>query len=198
MKKIIVGVVVCMSLGLVSKAQDDYSFGQGTTVITAGYGFPNLFKSTLKAFDAFSGSKTTGWGPVSLGFEYGVSERIGVGVQAGASSTTSKYDDGAGYKSEESLNALSILLRMNYHFANSPSFDPYLGIGAGYNNFKYKFKDNDSDPSTDNTTFSYPIKIAVTGAVGARYYPSSSFGIYAEVGYVAGAVLQAGVVLKLN
>ena len=180
------------------KAQDDdeYNFGKGTVVVNVGYGFPNLFKTVLKLTDEFSGtSKTTGWGPISLGFEYGMSDRIGIGLQGGVSSVKQTDDDGSGYKSEMTLNSMSIIARLNYHFSSSGKFDPYIGGGIGYNNFKFEFKDNDSDPSNDESV-SLPIPVSITGALGARFYPAPMIGIYAEIGYVAGAVLQAGVVFK--
>jgi len=199
MKKILLVTVVFLTISSVNTfGQDEYSFDKGITVVNGGYGFPNLWKSIFKLTDAFStGSKTTGWGPVTIGFEYGVNEKWGLGLQAGKSTVNSTFDDGSGYKSEKTLNNLSILARVNYHFANSAKFDPFLGGGIGYNNFKFTFKDNDSDPSNDGSV-SLPIPIAITGAIGARYYFSSNVGLYGEVGYVAGAIFQAGVVLKFG
>jgi outer membrane protein W len=181
-----------------SQYDEGTTFYQGAVVVNAGYGFPNLFKSVLKLSDGFGGTtKTTGWGPASLGFEYGVGEKIGIGVQLGISSVKQTDDGGGGYTSETKLNSFSALARLNYHFGNSEKFDPYVGAGIGYNNFKFTFKDNDGDPSNDDVV-SLPVPVAITGALGARYYFSPGVGIYAEAGYVAGAVLQAGVVFKLR
>jgi outer membrane protein W len=168
--------------------------GNGTIVVNAGYGFGNIWKSLFKAVGSFSGNKVTATGPIALGFEYGVAEKIGVGLQLGYGQVKSTAKSGS-FTQSESLTSIQALVRANYHFGSSAKFDPYIGLGLGYGNFKYKY--TDTDPTADPvSTFSVPGAFGFSGALGARYFFSEKIGIYAEVGYVTGSIAQAGLVAK--
>lgn len=205
MKKVII-LTAIISLTAVSAktfAQDESTAwsGQGTVVVNAGYGFGNIWKTLFKLTSGFTGSKVTATGPVALGFEYGVAERIGVGVQLGYGQVKSKATDagansnGGDLITEESLTSIQALVRGNYHFGNSEKFDPYIGLGLGYGNFKYKYSDNDANYNNSGA-FSVPSAFGFSGALGARYYVASNIGIYAEIGYVTGSIAQVGLNVK--
>jgi outer membrane protein W len=99
------------------------------------------------------------------------------------------------------------VVRGNYHFGSSPTFDPYVGIGIGYYNFTYTDKDVQTDNTTTpptvtttngSTSFSIPGSIGYTFQLGAKYYFVPSFAAMAEVGYVGGSILQVGLTYKLG
>jgi opacity protein-like surface antigen len=185
------------------KAQDESAAwgGQGTAVVNLGYGVGSVWKTLFKVSASFTGSKVTASGPFAIGFEYGVSNKIGIGVQLGYGSVKSVSTDPGGASdggdliTTEELKSLQILARGNLHFGQSEKFDPYIGLGLGYGNFKYTITDNDPN-SSPAFGFAVPSAFIYTGALGAKYYFSSSVGIYAEVGYVTGAFFQGGIAIK--
>jgi opacity protein-like surface antigen len=204
MRKIsVLALIFCLvSTKSLMAQDDDLAFGgQGTTVINAGYGIGSVWKNLFKISAGFTGAKVTSLGPVAAGFEIGVTDHIGVGLQVGYGEVKSVSTDpgnnsnGGDLITTEKLTSLQIMARGNYHFGQSSKFDPYLGLGLGYGNFKYSYSDNDPNyPGTG--TFAIPSAFVYTGALGARYYFASSFGIYAEVGYVTGSYLQVGIVVR--
>lgn len=203
-------VLLALSIGLISmsaNAQDDAAFSQGSSSVSVGYGFISPYKTLFKLSNSFFGdpnisTKFKSMGPVGLTYEYGFSEKISGGIQIGYSkleNTQTEKDGisaGKDYIIKQELTQLSVIARGNYHLGSSDKFDPYVGLGLGYGNFKYKVSDNDTDPSDVLPTISVPGAFGITGQLGAKYYFSSNFGLYAEVGYLAGSFVQAGLTVK--
>jgi opacity protein-like surface antigen len=205
MKKVLfVSALFLFAVSSKSIAQDDNGGawgGQGTIVVNAGYGFGNIWKNLFKFGSLYTSNSVKATGPLALGFEYGVAEKIGIGLQLGYSQIKSTATDkdgiapGKDYIETSKLTAIQALARANYHFGSSAKFDPYIGLGVGYGNFKFSVTDN--DPASVSTfNISVPGAFGFSGALGARYYFSPNIGIYAEVGYVSGSVAQAGLVAK--
>jgi len=201
MKKSILLIAVAFA-AFSAKAQDGAAWGgQGTKVVNLGYGVGSIWKTLFKLSGSFSNSKTTATGPYAVGFEYGVSDHLGVGVQLGYGSVKNVTTDagansnGGDLITTEELKSFQFFARGNYHFGSSEKFDPYLGLGLGYGNFKYTYKDNDNGQDV-STGFKVPSSFIYSGALGARYYFSSNIGVYAEIGYVTGSFFQGGLVVK--
>ncbi|MCX6317087.1 MAG: outer membrane beta-barrel protein [Bacteroidetes bacterium] len=202
MKKVML-VAVFAFAGMIAKAQegDGAWAGQGTKVVNLGYGVGSIWKTLFKLSAGFTNSKTTAVGPYAVGFEYGVSEKIGVGVQLGYGSVKNVSTDpgansnGGDLITTEELKSLQIFARGNYHFGQSEKFDPYLGLGLGYGNFKLNSSDNDANYSF-NSAVSIPSAFIYSGALGAKYYFTSNIGLYAEIGYVTGSYFQGGIAIK--
>lgn len=193
-------VALFFSVPLFAQYSDnDLSFGKGTVVVNGGYNGISVIKAFLKLglTDLYgSGTYTTsGTGPVGGGFEIGVNDWLGLGLQGNYSTLKGSYDDGAGYRYTETFNTSRYFIKATIHFATSRQLDPYIGIGGGYNKSKYTFTDNDSDPSNDEQ-YDLPFPIAATAGIGLRYYPVRNFGFYAEAGYLTGSLLQGGIVLR--
>lgn len=181
------------------KAQDETAYYQGSSTVQVGYGIGNIWKTLFKLSGAFTTDgtyKVKATGPIALTYEYGASDNISVGVMLGYGKVTGTYTDNTDPADnyEESLTNFSALARANYHFGQSDKFDPYIGIGLGYHNFKYEFKE--ATPSGFPNTFAIPSAFAYAAQLGARYYVASNFGLYLEVGYVGGSFLQGGLVLR--
>ncbi len=195
MKKVTILIIICViTFSSSTFAQNSTASwgGKGTAVVNAGYGFGNSWKKLFKQ----SGTKLSVTGPVGIGFEYGVSQKIGVGLQAGYSKLTATAPrNSSSYTSTETLTSFQAFARANYHFGKSDKFDPYVGLGLGIGSFKYNYKDNDptADPSV---IFAVPASFGITGALGARYYFTNQIGAYAEVGLLAGSIAQVGLVAK--
>jgi opacity protein-like surface antigen len=202
MKKFILILTVAFACSSAKAQEGDGAWGgQGTKVVNIGYGVGSVWKTLFKVSSAFTGSKVTASGPFAIGFEYGVSDKIGIGIQLGYGSVKNVSTDPGGSSTggdlitTEELKSLQIMARGNLHFGHSEKFDPYLGLGLGYGNFKYTITDNDPG-STPFFGFAVPSAFIYSGALGAKYYFASSFGIYAEVGYVTGSFFQGGIAIK--
>lgn len=209
MKKLLfVTAILCIVGSTKTFAQDGegaaYSKGQST--VSLGYGFGNIWKKLFKITAAFSGGtqKVSATGPYSLTYEYGISEKISVGLALGYSQVKSVSTNTSPNYSDiytEKLTNISAVARGNYHFGSSAKFDPYVGLGLGYYNFKYTAEDVENDNGTITTTkgnnlFAIPGAFGFSAQLGAKYYFSSSVGAFAEVGYVAGSIAQVGITFK--
>ena len=177
------------------------AFAEGKMIITVGYGFPNVGKSVLKTYESYAGYKVSGFGPLSVKGEYALSDKIGFGLSVNYVSFAATWiedgTDAAGntipYTYTFSRSSVSVLGRMNIHFATSEKLDPYWGVGAGYRTGSYKFTSNDPF-YTGNITFP-TIPFGFETTIGLRYYFSDNIGAYVEMGY-AKALIQGGLALK--
>lgn len=151
MKKIIIAVVMLVGISSVN-AQ---SFGKGTSVLEVGLGFGGGFGM-----------------PISLGYEYGVAEKIGVGLVAAYGSTTV-----SGFGAGNDIKYTHILagIKGNYHFYTTDVIDVYAGAVLGYNKVSFDNKNNFPVAEASAVIFG--------GQLGGRYYFTESLGAFAEVGY---------------
>ncbi len=151
MKKIIIAIAMFAGISSVN-AQ---SFNEGTSVLQAGIGFGGAFGT-----------------PITLGYEYGVTEKIGVGLSVGYGSKTQSFF-GGDYKYTNIL----VGLKGNYHFYTTDVVDVYGGAILGYNN------------QSVTTTFTGPgaqvaaSKVLLGAQLGGRYYFTESLGAFAELGF---------------
>jgi len=198
MKRLITSFIF-LSITLISTnlwAEGDSSaFKKGAVIFSIGYGFPNLdaqksnFNNNNFQFESASISE---WGPIQGKVEYGIDDRISLGVSANYDhdnvKTTFFYTNGIFHSS-----FLSILGRMNIHFVKKKKLDVYFGIGVGYrkNNFPI-----------DNTVWYsavYPIPqdipLGLEATIGMRYFFMKNIGIYSEVG-ASKSIIQAGLTIK--
>jgi outer membrane protein len=212
MKKIFLSALLIAAVSVSVNAQDDdVAFVEKGSSISLGYGFLSPYKSLFKLNNLFGtgdpdvSTKYSSLGPIALTYEYGVSEKISVGLQVGYSTNKNVTTDinglgtGKPYITTEKLTQLSVIARGNYHFGSSSKFDPYAGLGLGYGNFTYKTTSNDpTDTPADLGLFkiSVPGAFGITAQVGAKYYFSSNIGAYAEIGYLAGSFAQIGITAK--
>lgn len=183
------------------------AFAEGTMVISAGYGFPNWGKTLFKAFQDYTDYKVTGFGPLHAKFEYGLSDKIGLGasinyVAYGSTWNTSylDYNPSTGlyenkvYNEGWDVTSISFLARMNLHFATTDKLDPYWGIGVGYKATSLKWQ-TDYPGSSTSGTLSSPIPFGLETTIGMRYYFSDNIGAYLEMG-IAKSIFQGGLALK--
>src|SRR5688500_7504252 len=70
---------------------------QGNFIVSAQYGYPNLFNLILKAAyegtGSYEGLDVGGVGPVGVQFEYMVADKIGFGIKSNYSSSHISYDE---------------------------------------------------------------------------------------------------------
>ena len=126
--------------------------------------------------------------PIGLSFEHGFSDKISGGVYLGYASKEENF----GFAAWKWMHLLGVA-RASYHFNfNVENLGPYAGVILGYNYAKGEWSNgaggNWATPSAGGVVYG--------GHVGARYLFSSSFGIFAELGYGLGNV-NAGITFKL-
>jgi outer membrane protein W len=104
---------------------------------------------------------------------------------------------GAGFTYSSSIKYIPIGVTANYHFniADQPKFDPFVGLGLGYNIVSCSYSSNFGSSFTGNCGYSSGIYFI--GRAGARYFFSPKLAGYADVG-AGGATLNLGVMFKLN
>lgn len=202
MKNVLLSLMFITTVSVVNHSQAQ-AFDMGNKVFSVGYGFPNLNKSLFKSYEDYADFKVTGYGPLHLKFEYGISERVGIGLSINHVSSAVSYKDSSlnsmgnmqTYDYKMKWNSTKFNARVNYHFSNSDVFDAYVGVGFGYGFSGAKWTTN--DPDADNLSFKSVLPIGFETTLGGRYYFSDQLGAYAEVG-LAKSVVQFGLVLKLE
>ena|ERR1051326_1587758 len=176
------------------------AFHQGAFVVSAGYGFPNLWKSVVNLFIGSNATNitATGMGPLHFRAEYGISNGVGLAASINYMSFGAKWttNDSAGvgiYQNKLSSSSLSVLARLNFHFSVTDQLDPYFGIGAGYKNRTWKYTTTDPAYANKSAPGFSPFGFEMT--IGMRYYITDAIGIYTEIG-IAKSVIQAGLAAK--
>ncbi len=179
------------------------AYGVGQSIVSIGYGY-NVINGFLGAYASESGASFSSFGPLCLKYEYGVTEKIGIGGTFTYSSGSVSWpiqdiNPNTGnpetYQGTEKLTWLSVMVRANYHFVNTDKLDVYAGIGVGYNSLKFSYSDN--DPNDAGSAFVTPnfLPVSYEGSIGLRYYFTPNIGVYGEVGYGV-AYIQAGLAIK--
>jgi opacity protein-like surface antigen len=207
MKKIIyaVSLMAICSAGSMNTANAQ-AFEEGSMAATLGYGFPNLGKSILSAGDYYEDEKIFGVGPMHARFEYGLTDRFGIGVSINFAtfghtwnetydvynSTTGLYTSTT-YEYEEKVTSLAFLIRFNRHFEVSDKVDIFSGFGLGYNSWKATYSSN--NPNDTNESISFPIPIGMEATLGVRFYFTDNIGAYIEAGW-AKSIIQGGIAFK--
>lgn len=172
MKKLFaIAVFVILSLSTI-QAQESM-FNLGDKVVSAGIGFgTTLYSGTYY---------TRGVPPISLSYEQAIVDEVlekgVIGVGGWLGYTSYKYDYlGWGYKyTNFILGAMGA-----FHYPLVDKLDTYLGIGLGYNIVSA------NEFGTFPGGYDYSATsggIVFAGMVGARYYFTEQFAVFAQVGY---------------
>ena len=202
---------VSIVLALLSTNAFAQAFEEGTKVGAIGIGWPNIGKLLYAADFAGSGTdyKATGIGPLHGRFEFGLTDRFGVGVSINYASygakwteetsiynpVTGQYTTGI-YSYEIKTSAFALLIRGNRHWDVNDKVDIFSGFGIGYGGRNTKLTSTDPTWVEDNTNaYENLIPIAFEWTLGMRYYFNDNIGFYIEGGY-AKSILQGGIVAK--
>jgi hypothetical protein len=192
-----------------SKAQ---AFDEGIGFASLGYGFPNFAKTWLDLADyGFSDeASTSAIGPIHGRFEYGITEKLGIGVSVNFANakrswlynTTNSSGTDVAYKESLSYNTINALIRINWHWVDHDKVDVYSGLGLGYNHVSFKYDtenpNNDASASEEelNTLFNF-LPIGYEATVGMRYMFTENLGAYLEAGW-SKSLFQFGVVYSFE
>jgi opacity protein-like surface antigen len=184
---------------------------EGDMLFAAGYGFPNMGKTLLKAVEGedIVNFKATGFGPLHFRFEYALSESFGIGFSSNFNKFGYSYDENdvfAGYDANNNeiyktynykydWTAINFLVRFNKHWAAGSKADIYSGFGLGYSYRKIAFSSDDPNAVEDSIKNAIPIGFEWT--VGCRFFITDNFFAYVEAGY-AKDIIQGGVGYKIG
>ncbi len=140
------------------KGSDDGILQKGNIIITAYYGFPNLWTTILKS-GYLDGNQTTSssgsFGPCGANVEYMLGKKIGVGLEVNYSTSwvqwtetgsvydpiTGAYDIDGNYKVQ--IPRIGIEPRFYYHFVNHKHYEMYCSAALGYRSTSFNFTSND-------------------------------------------------------
>lgn len=153
------------------KTRNSGSFSKSTGLLSFGIGVPDAY-----------GYYDVGLPPLYVKYEHGIMDEVGIGFLGGIGTSRYKYGNDRYNYVETTLGVLGY-----YHFNKLipvSKLDVYIGAGVGVN----IWSDNYS-----NTNHTGPVGL---GKVGARYYFSPSFGVYAEGGYDGLSGANAGITLR--
>lgn len=174
------------------------AFQQEDVVFSLGYGMPNLTKSVFKAAFEGENANVSGFGPLHAKVEYGISDKIGIGLSINHVSTkfdAQYFDDVANrnYFANYNYNSTKFNLRTNIHFSNSDKLDAYWGFGVGYGIGSVSVSTN--DPDLEDLDLSGG-GLGFESTLGLRYFVTENVGLYTEVGF-AKSIIQFGLNYKL-
>ncbi|MCE2711571.1 MAG: porin family protein [Cryomorphaceae bacterium] len=171
-------------------------FESGSNHVSLGYGLGLGYGRLLNAYQAYDGYKFSGFGPVQLAYEHGITDNIGVGGSVGFSSYGGTWLQ-TNYNYKYSWKTLSIMVRGAYHFdVRNRDIDPYGGVGIGFMKYSYSWTSSDPNFNEANYNVSSASPLGYQIFVGARYHFTDNLGAYAELGYGL-ALFNAGLTFKL-
>lgn len=175
MRKLFLTSLSTLFVYALSYAQNDegLSFSKGTSDVNIGVGIGTFYWGS-------GVTNTLGVNP-TISYEYGITDKFSIG--GNISYSAAKFSS---FGDEIKYSGILIGPRGAYHFATSEKFDPYVGATLGYVIVSV----------TDNSGGAVAAKASGIGLgafLGARYFPGSSFGFHAEIGYTSFSFLTAGV-----
>ena len=186
MKKIL-SIALALYLGIGVASAQETSFPKGTSAFNLGVGFASgLYGSGYK-------NKMP---PITLSYEYCLTDKlfndrgaIGIGGLAGYTGAKWSYmGDDYGWK----YSNIIVGLRGNLHYSFAKKLDTYVSLMLGYNVASAKAYGDWADSLYKASAGGFRIGFNL----GARYYFSKAFGVFAEVGYDI-SYFKVGVSLKL-
>lgn len=181
MKKMFVCMLL-LAMGYATTAQEKKSKAKGSSVVDLGLGLGSPYWG--------SGIKNSLPFNPRIALERFIDNNISIGGSVAYSSAKYNY---VYFLEDYSLRYTAIFVsgRGAYHFElDNKKIDPYLGLSVGY--VIVSVNDNQG-----NIAAAASSGIGYGVFAGARYYPSSKFGVHAELGYTSFSLLNAGVSFRL-
>lgn len=184
---------------------------EGSVIIDAYYGFPDLYKATFRTAYANSNSafdlKIGGVGPLGGRIEYLLTDKVGLGLDivynsanltwndTGSvyNSTTMNYDKVI-YNYEAGTAKIGALVTFNFHFVDNEQLDVSGVIGAGYSNRTFTYDSNDPNYTGGSVTGLIPVGFKL--GVIMRYFFTDNIGLNLGVGVGQGGILNGGLSVK--
>jgi len=187
MKKVFIVIAAVCLCAFQAKAQEN-TLPKGSNVVGLSIGIGNTLYSGV------SGSGVKKMPAISAQYERGVignlwnsQSSLGIGGLVGY--TQAKWNSGLGYGWRDSRFIIGVRGAVHYTFVNR--LDTYAGVLIGYDVVSSKMTGNWGGLNYKASSSS----VAFNGFLGARYYFSSQWAAFAELGWGL-AVLNIGVAYK--
>ncbi len=190
MKKIVLltAAVLCVAFSAQAQESSGLSYEKGDNLFNAGFG--------LGYYNYGLGSGRTSSIPaLEANLELGIHEYFGVGPYAGFASWN--YNQGV---SDRGYSILTVGGRGSFHYSklleelldsdmNVEKLDLYVTLILG---LEFRNYSGDWNDSRNNS-----VGVFIGPILGARYYFSNNFGVYAEGGRGSLGFLKLGITLKI-
>ncbi len=170
------------------KSRNSGSFSSQASLLSFGIGFPNRSGAGYD-WD----SDRLGFGPLSVKYEHGILNELGIGGYVAGAASRHKYGPNDRYT--DKVFSVSVGAMAYYHFNKLipvRKLDVYAGAGIGGRRLSYTY-DNDWNGSRYNDS---EFDIIPLFKVGARYYFTKMFGVYGEGGYDDMSDVNLGITLR--
>jgi Outer membrane protein beta-barrel domain len=174
MKKIISISLIISALSLCSNTLSAQAFQKGNKNIDVGLGFGAYSTTATWNFGVLTVSNTDGAASfmMPISFEYGISDKFGLGAQIGFSNYFIDNEDST--ETLASVKSIDFAIKLNYHLLNAEKNDLFVGLGIGASNLTWK----DEDGTTLKGTGSF-VSIYLTD----RIFFSEHIGLLFNLGY---------------
>jgi hypothetical protein len=162
------------------KSRNSGSFDHNASILSLGYGFPNHSGAGY-----WRGGSRVGFGPAYLKYEHGIIDELGIGGYIAFAASRYKNNNDVEHTSAFGMGILAY-----YHFNKLipvSQLDVYLGAGLGFRSWAHTDRDGIRDSNFD------PLPI---GKIGARWYFTPKFAVYAEGGYDDMSYVNIGITFR--
>jgi hypothetical protein len=201
MKKL--SILLFLPVSILCRAQTDSVGGLHTTyerhsiIATASAGIADGYRNNYALPQGFEKNNTSGFAPFFAKLEYGFYDRISLAAtlsyDAFYYNYKQEYTGNSGpftrYRTDDT-RIFSGGITAFYHLGNViriKHLDPFIGAGLILSNIRYS-----SFPQDDTTTTKFDHIVSPYLKAGARYYISSSFSLFGDIGYDKQAALSLG------
>lgn len=175
-------LTLCLFSCLQTNAQ---TFEKGQSSINLYYGV-TLINTFVKTFASASqiNVQASALGPMGVTYEYLLTNRIGLGIEAGYSKSEIKYQEedmilGVLYSFKINSTYTRVQLRTNLHVLNSKSFDIYILANLGYSGISNSYVTD--DPYFIPDFKAKAVVLGVKAGLGFRYFFSKYVGLHSEL-----------------
>lgn len=171
--------ILCFGLLLLSNgafAQRNNGFHKGQSDMNLGIGFVT-----------FNLTGDVAVPPLSVSYEYGITDHIGLGAYVGYSASSYNYSTLTGVVDAPIVDfTYSIFtVRGSYHFDLKDDFDTYVGLMMGYNSANIDYDESEFGGSIPNFSAG---GVVYGFHAGGRYHFTKNLGAFLEIGYGVSAV----------
>jgi hypothetical protein len=203
-KRSITILMTCLGLLPTLHAQDA-AVQQGNVMLSGGPGFVSLegvaqtfITNVISLKSTYTDLTTTASIPILVKGEYMISDYIGLGLNVNYSTFKASFKVDKIYNGSVEMTRSSIILRTNGHLGklisdDNKSWDPFIGLGLGYQNILLNYTDNQT--LTPDPSFTVPFPVTFEATAGIRYFMIPNVGAYLELG-VSRAFVQVGITAK--
>ncbi len=173
------------------------SYVRHSVIPSVSLGFVDEYRNNYSLPSGFSKGNTSGFVPVYVKLEYGLSNHVGlaatVAYDAFNYNFRQQFEGNNGTFNRNKTNAFRMFssgLTAFYHLGDVihvKRLDPFVGLGFTINNIRYS-----AYPQGDSTMVRTDHNAAIYLKAGTRYYISDKFSLYGDLGYDKHTIFSLG------